>query len=110
MGTRLKKVHIGVCCFLWVAWVMGIIVSAISRFVFFNEKIFFYNFVHPYNSVVLIASLFPVEPILCIICVTDNLIHNKKRSDLLLAVVLFIFTSVLWLIYVNTWVKWSGGI
>lgn len=112
MGNRLKLdkftlVHLIISALLCLLFLIGVVISAISKFVYLNENECLFNIVSTYSSIVLICSLIPIEPILLIINIISSI---AKKRKLIFPIGCFLITTVLWIIYACAFVGWTGGV
>lgn len=95
----MKKVHGVLCLFLWCFWFVGILSVGILNFDYFNQyNDLFWKIIEPYNRIVILASLIPVEPIICL-C---TIVYSKfRRISIKNDIILFFITFLFWIIYIN---------
>lgn len=113
MKTKLETVHFGYCVSLWIAFGIGVLLTAIDRFGISNEhQGMFFKIVHPYNSIVLLFSLLAilVELVLGGAAIRASISYQHSKHRIAFAVVLPILTGVFWLLYVSLFVMWTGGV
>lgn len=95
-----KKVII----FRMFSWLIGILLSLISRFIFFNDNDTVWSIAKVYNEIICIISLIPIAQVLIII----DLVRKKK--DVLKHFLAMLFLLLCFLVYICVWVGCSGGI
>lgn len=103
---RLNRIHLGWNLFLWASWAVGIILVVVGR----EDISFFWNVAEPYNRIAILGSLVPIEPALFI----STMIAGGKRKEpfkrLLPHCILPVVTFFLFIMYVVTYVAWTGGV
>ena len=108
----MKKVHFYTCCVLWALWIIGIKLIGILFLTYFlkgNDNFFFWNIVEPYNSIVLLLSIIPIEPIMFIIALIVEIPKWTKKS-FLTVVLPFVITVVMWHVYIGVFIMGTGGV
>jgi hypothetical protein len=100
-----KKIYAWCCGILCTLWTVGLGATAISRFQYGHEnQKLYWDFVLPYNDIVHYISSVPLLPILFLLTVWSC---KKTRRRYWPAVLLFIFASVYWLVYMNMYIRWT---
>ena len=105
---KCEKIHTYLCIVLWCLWLFGILIT-ISHAIFsnvnaFNVDWFFWKVVEPYNRILLLFSLIPIEPLICIFIFISK--HEPVKKTLLF----FLSTVILWVAYIIIYVSFTGGI
>ena len=112
MGIRLSTVHKYICVTLWCIWFLGIVITALSFLLqFLNDELshkIFFLIVHPYNKVVLVCSLFPVEPVMLIASVIQDIHLDGITKAVGKPIMYFAVTVIIWLIYIGSYISLSG--
>ncbi len=105
---RSMRSHMFFCFFLWGIWGIGLCLTGASLFFYqHNNDFLFWKIMTPYNQIVQIVSLIPIEPILCILAIRESKQHNKSYFP---AILLCCVTFFLWLAYITLYVHWTGGV
>ena len=111
MDDRLNKTHAIICILYWVLWIIGLLFIGVSLLVYQNDnRWFFENIVHPYNSLISILSLIPIEPILCIVAFTKNIITKKSLFKIIRPLIWGLCTIVFFMLYAFIFVVLTGGV
>lgn len=111
MKNGIKSIHLAICVIIWLLWFAGVALIAIARFGNLdNPNDFFFNIVHPYNRVILLCSLIPVEPIICVSAIINDCRQNAGISEILMSVLLFLVTAIFWVVYISLYILWTGGV
>jgi hypothetical protein len=101
------KTHFRICLILWGLWGIGLILTGTSLLFFQHQNdVFFWNIVLPFNNIILLLSLIPIEPIACIRAIYFNRDIHQVRKNVILAILSFIF----WILYIYAYVEWTGGV
>lgn len=107
--TKLTKIHIIFSIILSSLFLIGIVFTGISSFIFNNENQQIWNFATKYNELILILSLIPILPN----CFLFNIIENfksKYENKIIYPIIPFAITSLLWIFYICISVSWTGGV
>lgn len=110
MGSKLNKVHLTICLINWFIWSIGVLITLLSNVVFQHSNNILFSVVHNYNSVVSIISLIPVEPIVFIITLRDNLKKQCSIKAIISTILLFVINVCLWLMFIFLFVELTGGV
>ena len=111
MGNRVKKIHLFICILSWGLWCIGLLLTGLSRWGMLEKNTsFFFNVVHPYNSIVMLISVLPVELIACIVAVIQDVKNQCKITTVFTSIWLCILHIVLWIAYIVLFVSWTGGV
>lgn len=108
----MKKIHLYTCYVLWGLWAIGMLLIGILPLItLFNgdDNFFFWYIVEPYNSIVILLSLIPIEPIMFIITLIIETLEWTKKSFFTI-VLPFIITIVMWFVYICVFVMGTGGV
>ena len=103
---HLKRIHIGVCILLWILWAVALILIGIGR----ENSDFFWKVAVPFNGVVIICSIIPVEPALFAVSTVMGIVRKESFTRMLPGIIFFVVTAVLWLAYIITHVALTGGV
>lgn len=111
MVPRLRKLHTICCIVAWIAWIIGLALTATATYLQSDSyNTVFFSIVHPYNSIVLLCSLLPVEPVLCIAIVVYGVRAKTSPKNIIKPVALFFLTVMFWVAYVGLYIALTGGV
>lgn len=103
-----KKIHTHLCIILWSLWFCAILITVLytilSSMNDFDVNCFFWKIVEPYNRTILLLSLIPIEPIICVFTII------KKCEPVKKTIVFFLITMVLWATNIIIYVSLIGGV
>lgn len=100
-----RKLHAWCCSILTVLWTVGLTTTAISRFQYLHQnQTLYWDFVLPYNQIVHIISSIPFAPIFFLLAFRDCRKNNRRYWP---TVLLFILTTVYWLVYMRLYIRWT---
>lgn len=112
MGIRIRSIHKLICIILWSAWAVGILLLLLHLILLLlhdgvSHDLFFLV-VYPYNRVVLLFSLLPIEPIVLIAALIQDIRTEGITKDVSKSLLWFVITAVIWLIYVGLFILLTG--
>jgi len=111
MKNKARSIHLFICITAWILWAVGIVLLAVVRFGNpENSNRFFFDVVHPYNVVMLMGSLLPIEPIACAAAIIKDHEAKAGAGAILMSLLLFVVTAILWIGYISLFVMWTGGV
>lgn len=111
-GEKMKKVHLYTCFILWGLWLIGVLLVGLNILIVIcigDVPFLFFNIVYPYNLLLLLLSLIPIEPIMFIIALILEIPKWTKKS-FLTVVLPFIITFVMWNAYIAVFILGTGGV
>lgn len=111
-STGLQKAHKVVCVIYWAAWIVGLVLTGICRFVpGFNTHGYFFGVVDPYCSTVMVLSiLIPVEPVIFIGILIQTIRKKLHEEKLIVHILLFAAHIIMFLLFLGLFVAWTGGV
>lgn len=105
---REMSMHKFLCFVLWGVWGVGLCFTGASLLYFRNENHWlFWNIAFPYNRFVQLISLVPLEPIFCILTISDR---KKAEQPYGLEICFSVITFLFWVMYITLSVWWTGGV
>lgn len=105
----MKTIHLYYCFVLWSLWIIGMLLTIVSKFAFNHTNVALFWGMYPYNLLLLISTLLPVEPTLFIVSLIKEIPEWKKKSFLTI-VLPFIITAIMWFIYISVVIGLIGGV
>lgn len=110
MSGRFSRTHAIICFIAWGLWTIGCVIMLISSAVFNNDNDILFSVAHNYNLIVALISLLPIEPIVFILDLRDNLKNKRPRKNVILSVILFSLNICLLFTYISLFVELTGGV
>lgn len=103
MNKLLSFLNIILC----VTFIIGITILLISRFCFENQNDVLMNVVNVYCPLTLLISMIPTELLVVAICISQSIKNKRKLISVFLQ---FTFITVIWIVYIISFVACTGGI